>query len=118
MTFILKMTQSFSGLTFSTNKDYEHFSHKATTILTLNGITESKQDGTLVIKQEYDELVYSLFSLGLTGEPMEFFKTIKGISKGKANIMIPLLEKEYGSSSESSQLALQGHSVKGSLFRW
>ena len=105
--FILKMTQSFSGLTFATSKDFESFSHKSTTILSLNGLTENAEDGTTVVKQEYDELIFSLFSLSMSGEPMEYFKSIKGMCQGKASIMIPLLEQEYGSTSESSQLLIQ-----------
>jgi hypothetical protein len=106
--FILKMTQSFSGLSFATSKDFEIFSHKSTTILSLNGLTEVADDGTNIIKRDYDELIFNLFSLSMSGEPMEFFKSIKGMCKGKASLMIPLLEKEYGSTSESSQMSIQG----------
>ena len=98
--FILKMTQSFSGLSFATSKDFEIFSHKSPTILSLNGLTEVADDGTNLIKRDYDELIFNLFSLSMSGEPMEFFKSIKGMCKGKASLMIPLLEKEYGSTSD------------------
>ena len=105
--FIAKLSSSFQHITLTGQKDYDLFNHRVSTILTLNNLSTTSEDGSLEIKGEYDNIVYGLYNLSMTGEAMEFALSLKSTTKGKASLLIPFLEREYGSSSESSQMAFQ-----------